>query len=275
MGEQQAAPGEVMPAVVASTETTGPQKAVNEPAPDLHRVSLWRPRISRHDWVLTGIYAGSIVVLGLLAGFVWNLVTPLQSVTVASDGTATMTNTAAVQNFSPDAAFVMIGLVLGLILGILAWQWFRRAGWPVVLIAVIGASLCALVAVCSAAVVGPSGFDTRLANAAPGETVAFDLALTSPTTWVVWPFAAVIPVLIYSALTHDTDEPRAEADDSRAGAGRDEPRAHAGQQQEQESDGGRRSRWAEEGRTGSGHRLLRFSHGHRVAAPADDEEPQP
>ena len=117
MTEQQPAQGGVMPAVVASIETTGPQQAVDDPTPGLHRVSLWRPHISRRDWLRTAFYAGLIGVVGLLAGLVWYLVAPLQSVTVTSDGTVTTTNTAAVQNFGPDAAFIMIGLVAGLVLG--------------------------------------------------------------------------------------------------------------------------------------------------------------
>ncbi|WP_314905630.1 hypothetical protein [Propionibacterium acidifaciens] len=252
MTEQQPAQGGVMPAVVASIETTGPQQAVDDPTPGLHRVSLWRPHISRRDWLRTALYAGLIVVVGLLAGLVWYLVAPLQSVTVTSDGTVTTTNTAAVQNFGPDAAFIMIGLVAGLVLGICAWQWFKGAGWPVVLFAVLGAGLCALVAVSFASVIGPHDFDERLAGAAAGETVMRDLALTTPTAWVVWPFAAVVPVLVYSSLTHDTDDPRV-----RERLAADEEPAD-GTEQEQ------LPRWSEEGRTGSGHRLLRFSRWTRI-----------
>ena len=40
MTEQQPAQGGVMPAVVASIETTGPQQAVDDPTSGLHRVSL-------------------------------------------------------------------------------------------------------------------------------------------------------------------------------------------------------------------------------------------
>ncbi|MBE6476569.1 MAG: hypothetical protein E7Z97_00640 [Propionibacteriaceae bacterium] len=247
-----------VPAVVASTETTGPQKAIAEPvASELHRVSLWRPHISRRDGVLIALFAGLVLVLGLLAGLCWSVVTPLQSVTVSSDGTATMTNHAAVESFSPDAVFVMIGLVVGLVLGFFAWHWFRHAGWPVVLLAVAAAGLCALLAARFGAIIGPSGFDTRLAGAGAGETVVFDLALTTPTAWVVWPFAAVIPVLVYSSLTHDGDDRRARtrAEEGATGDGEDD---HS-------------PRWAEEGRTGSGHSLLRFLHGQRTTVPAPDD----
>lgn len=248
MDEQPTGQTGPLPAVVASTETTGPQKAVSEPPSHLHRVSLWRPHISRREGIFMAIYAGTVLVLGLLAGLVWSLVTPLPSVTVTSDGTATTTNSAAVQSFSPDAAFIMIGLVTGLILGIIAWQWFHRAGWPVILIAGLGASLCALIAVHFGAVIGPDDFDTRLASASAGETVVLDLALTTSTAWVVWPFAAIVPILVYSALTRDSETPRSR-----------------GRRAE------RSSGWAEEGQTGSGHRILRFAHGQRVVVPTPDE----
>ncbi|RLP11496.1 Uncharacterised protein [Propionibacterium australiense] len=245
-----------VPAVVASTETTGNQKAIAAPvASELHRVSLWRPHISRRDWLFAAVYAGLVLVLGVLAGFCWYLVTPLQSVTVSSDGTATMTNLAAVEIFSTDAVFVMIGLAVGIILGIFAWRWFKHAGWLVVLLAVAGAGLCALVATHFGALIGPSGFDRRLAAATAGETVVFDLALTTPTAWVVWPFAAVIPVLVYSALTRDADDRRT--------------RERA---EEQSSQDPHSPRWAEEGRTGSGHSLLRFLHGQHPAQPAGGDE---
>lgn len=257
MSEQQLrTPDGRVPAVVAATETTGPQKAISEPvASELHRVSLWRPHISRRDGVFGALYAWLILVLGVLAGLCWSVVTPLQSVTVSSDGTATMTNHAAVESFSPDAVFVMIGLVVGLILGIFAWRWFKHAGWPVVLIAAVAAGLCALLAARFGAIIGPSGFDTRLAGADSGETVVFDLALTTPTAWVVWLFAAVIPVLVYSALTHDNDDRRARARAEQRAAEADDHSPH----------------WAEEGRTGSGHSLLRFLHGQRTTAPAPDD----
>ena len=60
--------------------------------------------------------------------------------------------------------------------------------------------LCGLAAKWLGEAFGPSDFATRLGQAAPGAKVPIDFALHTWTPLLVWAFAAVTPVLLYSSL---------------------------------------------------------------------------
>ena len=95
-----------------------------------------------------------------------------------------------------------------MLLGLLAWRLFRDTGWtlaPVVgLTALVAALLCWAVGY----KLGPGDFTTRLAAAAPGEAVPIALTLRAPAALVVWPFAAVVPILLGASLGRDDEEPK-------------------------------------------------------------------
>jgi hypothetical protein len=107
-----------------------------------------------------------------------------------------------------DAWFTLLGVVVGLILGWLAWARLRNLGWLVVLVATgaaVGAGLtCWLVGY----QLGPGDFTRRLAAARPGDLVPIELTIRAKVSLLVWPFAATIPVLLASSLGRDDEEPR-------------------------------------------------------------------
>ena len=53
----------------------------------------------------------------------------------------------------------------------------------------------------------PGDFAARLAAAQPGDLVPIDLTLRARASLLVWPFCAVIPVLLGSSLGRDDEEP--------------------------------------------------------------------
>ena len=68
--------------------------------------------------------------------------------------------------------------------------------------------LDALTATGGVILLGPGSFEDRLATAAPDDLVPISLQLRSLSALAVWPFAAVAPVLLASALGPEEVQPR-------------------------------------------------------------------
>ncbi|GAA1846832.1 hypothetical protein ACFFOM_01970 [Microlunatus capsulatus] len=145
--------------------------------------------------------------LGALGGVVWEAVVDLPVYVVGPDGGASTTERGLTALFGSDAWFCLVGGVVGLLLGLVAWRRLRSLGWPLVLLVVVAASAAALVAWWVGTVSGPGPFNPRLAAAGPGDVVPVALELRAPASLLVWPFLAVVPVLLGSSLGRDEEEP--------------------------------------------------------------------
>lgn len=146
--------------------------------------------------------------VGAVGGVIWWAVVDLAAYTVAKDGRATTTERGLTQFFAGDAWFCLIGVVLGLGLGLLAWRLFRDAGWVLPLVVVGTALAAALVCWLVGYRLGPGDFTHRLAIAEPGQQVPIALTLRAPVSLILWPFAAVLPVLLGASLGRDDEEVR-------------------------------------------------------------------
>lgn len=144
--------------------------------------------------------------LGALSGVVWHAVVDLPAYRVGKDGGASTSERGLAEFIAGDAWFCLIGAVVGLLLGTLAWRRLRRVGWPVVPIAALTATGAALVCWLVGTRLGPSAFPARLAAAQPGDLVPISLALRAKASLLVWPFLAVVPVLLGSSLGPDEEE---------------------------------------------------------------------
>jgi hypothetical protein len=145
--------------------------------------------------------------LGALAGLVWEAVVDLPTYTVNADGGAATSERGLTAVVGSDAWFCLLGAVLGLLLGLVAWRRLRAVGWPLVLLVVLTAVAAGLVAWGVGTALGPGAFNPRLAAAGPGEVVPVALELRAPASLLVWPFLAVVPVLLGSSLGRDDEEP--------------------------------------------------------------------
>lgn len=153
-------------------------------------------------------YVGLCVIIGSLTGVLWSRFTPLAMYQVAGDASASMPERQLVEIVAGDAYFVVMGFVVGIGLGIIAWRWLGRLGWRVVVITVVGVIIAALICLLAGEIMGPSDFDTRLATANPGDQVPVDLTVRTPIAFLAWPFGAIIPVLLASSLARDPEEPK-------------------------------------------------------------------
>lgn len=150
---------------------------------------------------------GLITVLGgALAGVVWWLVVPLTTYAVNADGGAMTTERGLANYVAGDAWFSLLGLVLGIVLGVIVWRWFGGVGWPVVFIAVAGAVVMALSCWQMGWWLGPGPFEPRLAAATPGAVLPIELTVRAHAALLVWPFGAVLPVMLLSSLLRDPEE---------------------------------------------------------------------
>ncbi len=165
----------------------------------------------RRRAVLLGHVAACLLLalgLGALAGVVWWQVVDLPGYLVDGDGRASTSERGLADFIGGDAWFTLLGAVVGLLLGWLAWARLGRRGWPVVLLAVGAALAAGLVCWFVGNHLGPDDFARRLATAQPGDVVQIELTIRAKASLLVWPFAATIPVLVGSSLGRDDEEPR-------------------------------------------------------------------
>lgn len=158
-------------------------------------------------WASIGGFAALSLGLGAAAGVLWWAVVRLPAYAVAANGTAGVSERGLTEFFAGDAWFCLIGALVGLILGILAWRLFRPLGWPVAVGVAALAFLAALVCWAVGFRLGPGDFVSRLAAARPGDLVPIELTVRSRVALLIWPFAAVVPVLLASSLGRDDEVP--------------------------------------------------------------------
>lgn len=171
-------------------------------------VDLSRPPALRQftGWVL--LHLGLSALLGVLSGVLWWRVVDLPVYLVGEDGRASTSERGLTEYFASDAWFCVIGVVVGVGLGLLAWRWLSAVGWPMVPVAVLGTVVAALLCWYVGWSLGPGPFDPRLAQAEVGAEVPIELTLRTWVSVVVWVFATSIPLLLISALSPDHEEPR-------------------------------------------------------------------
>lgn len=158
-------------------------------------------------------FAGICLVIGAAAGWLWNRFTTLPEFVTGEDRTLAMSERSSMQFFTPDAGFVLIGLIVGIGLGVLGWYWGRRLGWPAALLTPAGGVLAGAMCWLVGWAIGPRNFDQRVAAAQPGDLVSVDFTLRSPVALLVWAIAALLPVFLYSALSGEPDRVLANADE--------------------------------------------------------------
>ena len=164
----------------------------------VHRRSRSRPLRT----LITGFIL-SAVTAGAVSGWLGHLLVSLPTYLTSDDGSVQITERAQGEVFATDAVFVIIGLIVGVALGIAAWHYFRRLGWPVAFLAVGGGLLAGVTCWLVGVAQGPSNFAERVATAMPGEMVPIDFELHTTSALLVWLLGAIIPVMLYANLSRE------------------------------------------------------------------------
>lgn len=146
--------------------------------------------------------------LGALGGVAWKALSDLPTYLVGPDGRATTSERGLADVIGGDAWFAVIGAVVGLVLGTVGWRRMRDVGWPLVLLGTGAAVLAALLCWAVGRELGPGEFTARLQAAHPGDRVPIELTLQARASLLVWPFFAVVPILLGSSLGRDDEDPR-------------------------------------------------------------------
>jgi hypothetical protein len=146
--------------------------------------------------------------LGAVVGVLWWQVVDLPAYLVGPDGGASTSERGLTGFVAGDAWFTLLGALAGLLLGWLGWAKLKNLGWPLVLVVVLAAVAAALVCWLVGYLLGPGNFNARLAQARPGDEVLIQLTIRARASLLVWPFVAIIPVLLGSSLGRDDEEPR-------------------------------------------------------------------
>ncbi|MGJ6979322.1 hypothetical protein ACSDQ9_02155 [Aestuariimicrobium soli] len=154
-----------------------------------------------------GLYLVVCLLGGLLAGFIWNVVVVRPEYVMGDDSVASTTERGLTQFFVADSWFVIIGLVAGALIGWFAWLRYGRHGWPVVPMAVVGALVAAALAWGFGVFLDSGDFETRIAAAKAGDHIPIELALKARTALLVWPVAALLPILAAASLSDDEAGP--------------------------------------------------------------------
>lgn len=153
-------------------------------------------------------FFAACLLVGVVGGVLWSQLSDLPGYVIGTDGVASTTERGLTEHFSGDAWFCLIGVGGGLVLGMLAWWRLRGLGWPVILVTMAGALAAAGLVWAVGSGLTAGDFDSRLADAQPGDAVPIDLTLRAPVALVVWPFFATIPILLWSSLAPDYEDPR-------------------------------------------------------------------
>jgi hypothetical protein len=162
-------------------------------------------------WRRMGLVLGFVLFalgVGAVAGVLWWLVVDLPGYQVNRGGGAATSERGLADFIAGDAWFTLLGAVAGLVLGCLAWVRLRLLGWPVVLVSALAATGAALICWTVGYHLGPGDFNERLTAARPGDLVLIQLTVRAKASLLVWPFAATVPVLLWSSLGRDDEEPR-------------------------------------------------------------------
>jgi len=149
------------------------------------------------------VYICTVAVVAVAAGIVWNRIVVLPTYQIGQDFRARIPESGLSQIVATDVYFTFIGAAAGLVLGVMAWIFFHDLGWPVTLIAGVGALAAGLLARYVGEFIGPHDFDERIAAATIGDLVRVDFTADSWVPMAVWVGMAVLPVVIGSLFNRD------------------------------------------------------------------------
>lgn len=162
--------------------------------------------LTRRDVSAAALVTAVLAVVGVAQGWLWSVVAPPELVIVLSDHSVVALPDEGQHRFDAMAMFLLIGLAVGLVAGIVAWWWRSRRGPLMVVGLAAGATLGAVVAMVIGGVLAAGGYPpVDLAAAAPGSVVHRGPAVESWWVVVAEPLLAALTYAVFSAWHGDDD----------------------------------------------------------------------
>lgn len=139
---------------------------------------------------------GTSLVLGLVGGLLWWLLTEPALFTVGEGGTLGMGEVELADRFSATGWFAVLAAVLGgLSGGFLTW-WRDRDPILTAVLLVVGSVVGTVAMVVVGRLLGPPDPAVAAASASPGDLVPAALEVGAGVVYLVWPIAALAGALV-------------------------------------------------------------------------------
>lgn len=152
--------------------------------------------MSASAWGRPWLVLISAAVLGVAGGLAWwQLAEPGQW--QMRDVGIALTEEASRGQFQVVVVFTLVGVIAALAWAVVLSLLAREAGWPLVVLLIIGAVLASLVAWQVGSTLGPPPPET-VAGLEDGDTVPDELMVDSVAPFLAWPIAALVGVLLVS-----------------------------------------------------------------------------
>lgn len=145
------------------------------------------------------IWVGGAVLLGVAAGFAWVLLANPAEWEVTSDGII-LTEEGAKGRFGVIVTYVLIGIVVSFVWGLVAGLKNRDVGWSLVPAFAVAAFLAGVIAWRIGVAFGPPD-PASVTGTSPGDRIPQQLAIDAFAPFLVWPIFSLIGLLlaVYSA----------------------------------------------------------------------------
>jgi sterol desaturase/sphingolipid hydroxylase (fatty acid hydroxylase superfamily) len=140
------------------------------------------------------------LLAGVAAGWAWQQFAPLARYTVDGNG-GSLGEEEMTRVFGPDATFVVIGFIAGVVLGGLVFWWLHRYGPWSVAVVLVGSAIGSGVAWTVGMLLGHDPLDPRLEAAKPGDLLPAPLELHGWTALSSWVVGAALVTAIIAATT--------------------------------------------------------------------------
>lgn len=150
----------------------------------------------------------SMLLLGVVAGFVWLWLAHPAEWEVRTGGNIVLTEAASRDQFSVIVVFVVVGAIASLV-----WAWvttvvLRDLGWFLTPLVIVSTMAASVIAWRIGVLLGPAG-PLAAVNPAVGDKLPSKLAVDGVTPFLVWPIVGLLGVLgaTWTGQETSADEP--------------------------------------------------------------------
>lgn len=155
-----------------------------------------RSRLGRGSAADVAVVLATFLVLGVVCGVLWWLLTDLAEYTRTGNGGGEMSEVELSKRFNPDGWYAVIAIVAGFLSGLGLTWWRARDHLLTTVLLLPGAALAATTMAVVGRALGPGSPQVALVQAQRGETIPVQLAVTAHAAYLAWPVAVLFGALM-------------------------------------------------------------------------------